>query len=186
MTTAQPQTYLTDEIKGLVGRETQWSELSQPIIFESIRRFIQAIMDDDPIYWDEEYARNTKYKGLVCPPLFGGGGRRPLGSRDPLSYLQENPDDDGRGGGGGGDDDGGGRRLPPVRLPLVRLLNGGTAAEFFQLLRPGDQVKSKSRYASIVEREGREGKMVIITTERVIHNQNDELVAIIRGTSIRR
>jgi acyl dehydratase len=189
MTTAQPETHLTDEIKAMVGQETDWTDLSDPVIPEGLRRFTQAIMDDDPIYYDEEYAKNTKYKGIVCPPLYGGGNRRKPGTPDPLQYIIDHPDSDGTGGGGGGGgEEGAGRRtLPRLNLPgLPRLLNGGTAGEFFQYLRPGDRTKSKSRYASIVEREGREGKMLIITTERVIHNQNDELVAIIRSTSIRR
>jgi hypothetical protein len=46
----------------------------------------------------------------------------------------------------------------------VRTLNGGTAAEFFRYVKPGDRVKSKQRLADVVERQGREGKMVITTT----------------------
>jgi hypothetical protein len=151
-------------------------------------------MDDDPVYYNEDYAKNTKYKGIVCPPLFlSHVNRRRPGTPDPLKALIDNPELDGLGAGGGTGaepGEGGGSRgasLPRLNFPgLARTLNGGTAGEFFRLLRPGDRIKSKQRLASVVEREGREGKMVITTTERIVHNQNDELIAIIRNTGIRR
>ena len=195
MTTQQtePETYITDEVKKAIGAETDWGELSEPADPERIRRFIQGIMDDDPIYWDEAYAKQTKYGGLVAPPLFPGAvNRRKPGTSDPLDALKTNPDLDGLGAGGGtgaGGEGGRGRGggLPRLDFPgLVRTLNGGTAAEFFRYLKPGDRVKSKQRLADVVERQGREGKMVITTTETIYHDQDDKLVAIIRSTGIRR
>lgn len=35
---------------------------------DSIRHFVDGIGDPNPLYRDEEYARNTRYKSLVAPP----------------------------------------------------------------------------------------------------------------------
>ena len=63
---------VTDEHRALIGKKgepvTGWEVIERG----ALRRFVQAIMDSDPIYWDEEYARNTRYGGVVTPPLFPG------------------------------------------------------------------------------------------------------------------
>jgi hypothetical protein len=35
-----------------------------------IKRFSQAIGETDPIHFDEDYAKSTKYGTVVAPPLF--------------------------------------------------------------------------------------------------------------------
>jgi len=35
---------------------------------KDIRRFAQAIDDPNPLYYDEEYAKKTIYKGIIAPP----------------------------------------------------------------------------------------------------------------------
>jgi acyl dehydratase len=172
--------------------EAEWSDFGDAVDPERVRRFTQGIMDDDRLYYDEEYAKGTKYGGLVTPPLFMSfTTRRGVGTPDPLFPLTQNQDYDGGGNMGprNTEEDAASRRqnLPPLPLPLVRLLNGGVSAEFFQWARPGDKFRSKRRYASVEERMGREGsKMVIVTTETIFENQRGEHVATIRNTTIRR
>jgi len=36
----------------------------------AIRKFAQAIGDNNPLYNDEDYARNTRFGALVAPPTF--------------------------------------------------------------------------------------------------------------------
>lgn len=36
----------------------------------AIRKFADAIGDDNPLYHDEEYAKQRGYKSLVAPPTF--------------------------------------------------------------------------------------------------------------------
>ncbi len=178
----QPETFITDEVRSYIGRESEpvvaW-ELIEP---GAVRRFTQAIMDDDPVYWDAKAAAASRYGVPVAPPLYPGFAfRRHPGTPDPLDRAKENQDYDGIGGGGGGP---GG--LPSIQLPLDRVLNGGVEAEFFALARHGDQVTSQSRYADIYEREGRTGKMVFIVTETTYTNQDGQVLAKIRNTGIRR
>ena len=66
------ESLITDEIRALIGVEGPEITMSEPVERGALRRFVQAIMDDDRIYWDEEYAKNTRYGGVVAPPLFPG------------------------------------------------------------------------------------------------------------------
>lgn len=36
----------------------------------AIRRFAEAIGDPNPLYFDEEYARQTRWGGVIAPPTF--------------------------------------------------------------------------------------------------------------------
>ena len=63
----QEQSLITDEVKALIGAEAPPSTMWGTISADSVRRFIQAIMDNDPVYWDEEYAEQTKYGGGRVP-----------------------------------------------------------------------------------------------------------------------
>lgn len=174
---------VTDEIRALIGVEGPPVTSSEVVEPGALRRFVQAIMDDDRIYWDEEYAKGTRYGGVVAPPLFPGfTNRRRPGTPDPLDRLKTDHDWDGAT--GAGDDSG---ALPPVKLPLVRLLNGGVSAEFFAYCKPGDRITGQNRYVNIAEREGRDGSpMVIITTETTFTNQDGVLLAKVQNTLIRR
>ncbi len=67
---AERKSALTDEIRALIGVTAErvaanlWG-----IEREDLRRFTQAIMDPDPRYWDEAFARSTKFGGIVSPPI---------------------------------------------------------------------------------------------------------------------
>ena len=79
------QSFLTDEIKALIGVETEWSAYCEPISPSEVRRFVHAIMDDNPVYYDKAYAGGTKYREVVCPPLYCSFAfRRAHGTPDPL------------------------------------------------------------------------------------------------------
>ncbi len=178
--TEQHESHITDEVKALIGAEAPPSTMWGTISADSVRRFIQAIMDDDPVYWDEEYASQTKYGGVVCPPLYPGfASHRAPGTAEPLDALDENRDWDGIGGGGGSG-------LPPMNLPVSRVLNGGVEAEFFQLAKIDDQITATTRYKDVTDRTGRSGYMVIVRTETEYRNQDGELLSRVINTTIRR
>lgn len=172
--------YLTDEHRRLLGKPGPRQIAAQPVSDDALRRFVQGVMEPDPVHWDEQAARQSRYGTVVAPPLFPlHASRRPAGGPDPLDRLADDPDWDGAGGGGAGG-------LPPLDLPLDRILNGGTEAEFFRLARIGDVISMQSRYARMEEREGRSGPMVLVTVETEYRNQDDELLMRVRTTMIRR
>ena len=65
----EPQ-YVTDEVRALIGAESEEQVACDTVERGSIRRMTQAIMDDDRLYWDDVYADGTRYDGIVAPPLF--------------------------------------------------------------------------------------------------------------------
>ena len=55
-------------LKDAVG----WESKPQVIEVEKgrIRRFAQAVQDANPLWQDEEYAKNARYGSIIAPPTF--------------------------------------------------------------------------------------------------------------------
>jgi len=58
------------DLQGQVG--TARSLVVRPVETGAIRGFLDAAGDDNPLYRDSEYARGTRWGGLVAPPTFVG------------------------------------------------------------------------------------------------------------------
>ena len=180
-------TLITPEIRALIGREADPVTAFETVEPGALRRFCQAIMDDDPVYWNAEYAKQTRYGGVIAPPLYSAfSNRRRSGTPDPLDRFKDDPDWDGTSPPPGAAPRVEPGALPPVNLPLQRLLNGGVSAEFFAYSRPGDRITGKRKYIDISERTGRTGLMVIILTETAYTNQDGLLLCKVRNTTVRR
>jgi acyl dehydratase len=170
---------LTPAVRALVGVEGPVRTAAEPLGRDTLRRFVQAAMEIDPIHWDDDAARARGYDGVVAPPLFPlHAFPRPDGTPDPFDVLAADPGWDGI----ELVEDG----LPPVDVPLARLLNGGVAAEVFALARPGDVISAQSRYADITERAARSGPMVLVVVETDYRNQRGTLLLRTRTTMIAR
>lgn len=160
--------YITDEVKALIGLESEWEESCDPVEKGQIRRHIQAVMDQDPVYWDEEYAAKTRFGGVVAPPLFPIHALRPAaGTPDPFVRAATDPDFD-------GSVRGVMKGLVPLPIPLTRVLNGGNKVEVYQLARPGEKIRVKSKYVDIYQKDGRSGPLVFLLTETIYTNQKGE------------
>ena len=151
---------------------------------EYLRRFSQAVMDPDPRYWDEDFARSTHYGEIITPPIMVSymPGRLPPSEGDPVTRaFQENPQSDGIGGV---------RRegeLPPIPTNLVRILNAGNELEIYRYPSIGDKISFQNKFADITERVGRDGNpFLIVVTETTFRNQRGELLCITRASIIRR
>ena len=182
------KTFLTDEVQSLIGATAERVEASMwGIEKEGLRRFTQALMDPDPRYWDEEFAKASKFGKLVTPAIYCTylSRRAPPGSEDSVSRaFRENPNSDGIGGVESAERRG---NLPPVPTELRRVLNAGNSIEVYQYPTIGDTIFSQSKIAGIQERTGRDGNhMLIITTETTYTNQDDEVLCILTAASIRR
>jgi hypothetical protein len=151
-----------------------------PLEQDTIRRFVQAVMDDDPLYYDQGYAGTTRYGGVVAPPLFPVHAfRRPPGSPDPLDALKEDRDADGSGGVGGV-----AVGLPAIDSPYKRLLNGGNEIEFFRCLRVGETAVSTSKYHDVSLKEGKSGKLLVVVIETEVRTQEGDLLLVNRQSLI--
>ena len=185
----QTESALTAQVKGVIGATGEKIEASLPwgIEREGLRVFTQAIMDPDPRYWDDEFAKTTKFGAIITPPIYCTylGRRARPGSEDPVTRaFAENPNSDGIGGVRTAESRGG---LPDVPTHLKRILNAGNEIELRQYPKLGDRIFSQAKYSDIKERAGKDGsRMLIVTTETVYTNQNDEVLCILRASSIRR
>jgi hypothetical protein len=150
--------YLTPEVRALIGREAPPVAATHPVEASEVRRFHHATMDAAPRYWDPDDPGARRAGGVVAPPAFPVHAmRRAAAAPDPL-------DDEDAGGLGGF-----GRALrpglPPLDLPLTRLLNGGYEYELFRYARIGERIVCRSRYKDIYQRDGSSGPLVFVVLE---------------------
>ncbi len=143
------------EARKLIGLE-RWRDYV--VTKRDIRRFAQAIGDPNPLYYDEAYARTTRFKSIVAPPLFCQA----------FAFSDVPPE-----------------KLPPdgspveadVPLPARRLVGGGSIFENYIRIKPGDRIVVKARIKDIYTRQGKSGCLYFIVHETTFFNQNDELAA---------
>jgi hypothetical protein len=151
-----------------------------PLERDTLRRFVQAIMDTDPLYVDTVYAKGTKFGNTVAPPLYPVHAFRPmLGGTDPLDALQEDPEADGSGG-----NDGVYFGLTPIVSPFKRLLNGGNEIEFFRCLGVGERCVAKARYADVRLKEGKGGALLLVSIETTFSTESGDKLLVNRQTLI--
>lgn len=170
--------YITDKVKAIIGAQTDWVESTHPVERSEVRRFHHATMDHAPRYWDEEWAAQSRYGGLVAPPGFPVHAfRRPAHEPDPLDEMNR-PDFDGLSRSFSG--------LPAVDVALPRDLNGGYEYELFRYARVGEKVLRQARYKDIVQRDGRSGPMVFVIIEETYVNELGEKLLKVTNTQIMR
>lgn len=164
------ESFITPEVKAMIGRETE-PTTGFEITEHEIKRYCLAVDDLNPLYLDKEAAKKGPYGGVIAPPLFHSYA---IARLTPLSELR--PDGTGRGGGG-----------LNVPLKAERRMAGGVECDFVRPIRPGDTLTSKSRIADIYERTAKDGSQVVFTiNETIFTNQKGEVVAINRSTGIAR
>ena len=168
--------YITPQIRSLIGRKGPVRPATEPLSHDQLRRFNQAAMEPEI----PSPANAPRDRTELAPPLwplhaFVRGADEP----DPFDVLRQDPDLDGTHGAGE-------TGLPPIALPLARILNGGVSAEFFAQAEVGDVVHAQSEYTDIAEREGRSGPMVIIAITTTYTNQHGRALCRVTNSFIRR
>jgi len=152
---------ITNDIKSMIGL---WSE---PVVLEvergAIARYADAIDDDNPLYRNEEYAKNSRYGGIIAPPGFFGW---PVG--------------------GGNIEAGMARVVGAVASAgMLRILDGGIELTFYVPVRAGDILVTYGKLADAREKATKsQGAMVFLIIEQKYLNQNGDLVALARQTLI--
>lgn len=158
------ESLITPEVKAMIGIEKTFSS-PEEVGRATIRRFAIAVGDPNPLYWDEEFAQNTRYGGIIAPPTM-------------IFELNHNLGDDISEEDGGYSDK---ILLPP---PLTRFVRGGNEYEFFQPVRPMDKITVKRKISQIYEKEGKGGPLVFVIIELTYTNQKGELLGINRETFV--
>ena len=78
-----------------------------------------------------------------------------------------------------------GQTRSAVKLDYSRLLHGEQEFEYLKPIRPGDELRARSRVKEVFEKAGkRGGKMLFIIMEQEFRNQQGEVVAYTRNVAI--
>ncbi|MBV9782907.1 MAG: MaoC family dehydratase N-terminal domain-containing protein [Acidisphaera sp.] len=170
----------TEDFSAFVGTTIAPKTAPMPLEQDTIRRFVQAIMDADPVYYDEAEARRTRFGAIIAPPLYPVHAfRHPAGAPDPLAAIQRDPDSDGTEG-----SDAVGFGLPPIPSPFKRMLNGGNEIEFFRCLRVGETAVARPRYADVSVKHGKSGDLLLVVIETAFSTTEGDPLLINRQTLI--
>ena len=157
---------LPEEVAELIGKvgDIRIMEVERG----AIKRYADAVDDRNPLYWDEEYARDSRYGSILAPPGFFGW---PTRWTEGMPILPELVD-----------------KVSAIlaQAGYRRSLDGGIEYEFFCPVRAGDVLTALTRILDIYEQEGKTGKLFFLVVETTYTNQDGNLVAKVRRTLIRR
>lgn len=151
MASEQPQ--VPEELTQYIGK------IDPPHVREvekgSIRRYADALGNDNPLYYDEEYAKDTKYGGIIAPPGFFGWSAKSVPSSEGIIGLMTGL----------------------INAGYAGILDGGMSYEFYLPVRAGDTLIGSPKVANVTAREGKTGPMMISNFETTYMNQNGDVVA---------
>jgi len=150
--------------KNLIGKT---SIRHHQVTRRDIRRFAQAIGDQNPLYYDEEFAKTTCHKGIIAPPLFC---QTFIFKDVPPDQL---PDD-----------------LSPaetnIALNGMKTVGGSSDFNLHQCVRPNDEIRVTTRVHDIFSKQGKSALLYFVQVETCFHNQDELLVARELATYIKR
>ena len=149
-----------EKLQAMVGEEAGPFEAPNAVNEAMIRHWCEAMEDGNPLYSDEEYAKKSKYGGIIAPPQMVQAYCMP-----PLWPKKEMPD--------------------PLAKAVQMMHEAGyhgvvattTSQEYFHPMCPGDRLSYKIQLVSVSpEKTTRLGTGHFITTTNYYYNQRDELV----------
>jgi itaconyl-CoA hydratase/mesaconyl-C4 CoA hydratase len=148
-----PGPIVTEEARGRIGTVTA-TYVSEPVSLRQIREYV-AGTGGRP---EEVGAGGNPEDPIVAPPLFFHAACRPVVAEADL--------------------------LPDGQYPFLgvegvsgRTMAGGNKYEVVGPVRVGDVLTMTERLENIVEKQGKSGALVFVTTESSYHNQDGALVA---------
>lgn len=151
-----------EKLQAMVGEEAGPFEALNEVNKAMIRHWCEAMEDSNPLYTDEEYARKSRYGGVIAPPQMVQAYCMP-----PLWPKKETSD--------------------PQAKAVQMMDEAGykgvvattTSQEYFCPMRPGDRLSYKIKLVSVsLEKTTRLGVGHFITSEYTYTNQNGEVVCI--------
>ena len=157
---------LPEEVTRLIGKTGDVTIMD--VEKGAIKRYADAIEDFNPVYWDDEHAKYSRYGSIISMPGFFGWPTQWSKSGPTHSKLREEALD------------------VIAQAGLSRILDGGIEYELFSPIRAGDTLAALPRIINIYERETKTGKMALSVVETTYTNQNGDLVAKARQTLIHR
>ena len=150
---------ITDEaiekLRARIGQLGPMGPESDPITRPGIMRYINGIGDDNPLWFDEEYASKTRWGGIIAPPTILHVESAPSPAR---ARQREMPGED--------------------LLPGVFAMVSGGRIVFEQPLRLGDTLRSQGGPHDVSpRRSSMAGRSLELINETTHYNQRGEVVA---------
>ncbi len=121
----------------------------------AIRRYAEAVGNDNPLYYDEAYASKSGYGGIIAPPGFFGWSAKAIAASEAIVGLM----------------------TAMINAGYAGILDGGISYEFYQPVRAGDTLVASPKVKDVTAKEGRTGTMMICQFETTYLNQNGDPVA---------
>jgi acyl dehydratase len=149
----------TSDVDQWIGKRIVFAEFWDPCCATDIRRWVQALDYANPLHWDEEFARKSKFGGIVAPQSFTVA----------LDYGH------------------GCHPACVGKIPGSHLIFAGEEWWFFgTFIRPGDKLTQERRFDGYsVSETAFAGPTMFTRGDTVHHNQHGALVAKERATAIR-
>ena len=144
---------IPEEIKQFIGK------IDPPNVMEvekgAIRRYADAVGNDNPLYCDEEYAKKSRYGGIIAPPGFFGWPKSAISESQGLIGVM----------------------TALINAGFYRILDGGMSYDCYLPVRAGDTLIGSPKIQNVSEKEGKSGTMIICNFETTFMNQNGAVVA---------
>ena len=129
--------------------------MNEWVTTDNIRHYADALGDRNPLWRSEDYARRTRWHGIIAPPTFTDG----------IAHYCP-----------------GKRELERGKFRSFYEMVWGTKRELFQVARPGDRMRVVDRFLGFEEIKSKRTKPCrefIKTIQRTFINQREETVAVV-------
>ncbi|MEO9223212.1 MAG: MaoC family dehydratase N-terminal domain-containing protein [Mycobacteriaceae bacterium] len=153
------ESLIPDEVAARIG--TVVATATGAVVQRDWQRWAVSVREDNPLYFDGDYAREHGYADVICPPLYV---QYAILGVTPIDTLRV----DGSSGAASGN-------LTFPKCP--KRMAGGESTTFLRPSYDGDVITSVRTVESIVEKQGRSGRFVLVTWKTAYTNQRRELVA---------
>ncbi len=120
----------------------------------SIRRYAEAVGNENPLYYDEEYAANSPYGCIIAPPGFFGWAKKAVAQSEGIIGLMG----------------------ALINAGYAGILDGGMSYECFLPVRAGDTLVAYTKVKDIQAKSGK-NPMMITQFETTYLNHNGDIVA---------
>jgi len=148
---------IPEEARPFIGR------IDPPIVRRvekgAIRRYAEAVGNDNPLYYGEEHARRSRFGSIIAPPGFFGWPVEPASASTGLPDIVVE------------------LQAALSKAGFHRILDGGITYEFRSPVHAGDTLVATPRISDIVEKQGKSGAMMMCLFEMTYLNQQGDLVA---------
>ena len=129
---------------------------SYQVTKEEIIAYAKALGETNPLYVDEEAAREGPYGAVIAPAGF-------------YTYMRFKPGPN-----------------PRLRVHENRMgYMAGQNIEYFEPIRAGDTISAKARIDQVYAKTGRTGKLVFVVTRTTYSNQHGRTAMVVESSNVR-